>query len=176
MLPNQQIPPPSRLSESLLPLLTPRINSEQKIHSTNNVLNFKTSHNNKSSFHQENGVVYIPDVEHCIDTEVDTVAETVDTEVDTVAETVDTEVDTVAETVDTEVDTGAGSVDTEVDTVAETVDNEGNSTLDSDNDENKNVNLAKAMAEQLTYAALLAGATENVTVMVILLPGCRWMS
>ncbi|XP_055869318.1 protein phosphatase 2C-like domain-containing protein 1 isoform X2 [Biomphalaria glabrata] len=163
MLPNQQIPPPSRLSESLLPLLTPRINSEQKIHSTNNVLNFKTSHNNKSSFHQENGAVYIPDVEHCIDT-------------DTVAETVDTEVDTVAETVDTEVDTGAGSVDTEVDTVAETVDNEGNSTLDSDNDESKNVNLAKAMAEQLTYAALLAGATENVTVMVILLPGCRWMS
>ncbi|KAK6961224.1 protein phosphatase 2C-like domain-containing protein 1, partial [Biomphalaria glabrata] len=176
MLPNQQIPPPSRLSESLLPLLTPRINSEQKIHSTNNVLNFKTSHNNKSSFHQENGAVYIPDVEHCIDTEVDTVAETVDTEVDTVAETVDTEVDTVADTVDTEVDTGAGSVDTEVDTVAETVDNEGNSTLDSDNDESKNVNLAKAMAEQLTYAALLAGATENVTVMVILLPGCRWMS
>uniref|UniRef100_A0A2C9LFS7 PPM-type phosphatase domain-containing protein n=1 Tax=Biomphalaria glabrata TaxID=6526 RepID=A0A2C9LFS7_BIOGL len=126
--------------------------------------------------HSKNGVVYIPDVEHCIDTEVDTVAETVDTEVDTVAETVDTEVDTVAETVDTEVDTGAGSVDTEVDTVAETVDNEGNSTLDSDNDESKNVNLAKAMAEQLTYAALLAGATENVTVMVILLPGCRWMS
>ncbi|KAK0067252.1 protein phosphatase 2C-like domain-containing protein 1 [Biomphalaria pfeifferi] len=165
MLPNQQIPPPSRLSESLLPLLTPRITSEQKIQSTDNVLNFKTNHNDKSTFHQENGAEYIPDVEHCIDTEVDTVAETVDSEVDTVAETVDTEVYT-----------GAESVDTEVDTVVETVNNEGNSTLDSDNDESKNVTLAKAMAEQLTYAALLAGATENVTVMVILLPGCRWMS
>lgn len=32
--------------------------------------------------------------------------------------------------------------------------------------------LAKLMSEYLTQAALLAGAKENVTVMVVLLPAC----
>ena len=31
---------------------------------------------------------------------------------------------------------------------------------------------ARALSERLTQAALLAGAKDNITVMVILLPGC----
>ena len=31
---------------------------------------------------------------------------------------------------------------------------------------------ARAMAERLVHAALLTGAKDNITVMVVLLPGC----
>ena len=31
---------------------------------------------------------------------------------------------------------------------------------------------ARAMAERLVHAALLGGAKDNITVMVVLLPGC----
>ncbi|KAH9491769.1 hypothetical protein Btru_030815 [Bulinus truncatus] len=101
MLPNQHMPPPSRISESLLPLLSSESSYCQK---DSNLPSQQTNYVNQAHI---NTAEISKDLFH----------------------------------------TQESGEDTKLD-------------------------LAKVMAEQLTCAALLAGCTENITVAIVLLPGC----